>query len=197
MDHDGQMDIVTNEKNGNINIFYGGKNSYLSTQTSVCDPNRFERQKGKYQTVKRIGLQINKDRYITDDSIVHRNSMVAPDPTDTTDTETGYTTTPPATGFDMSTISNLVSKMGEYGNQDRDLAFIENPFEFSPAYETKAPEKISYLPINQLSGDAVSVYKQYEDLSGTTLQDNDTIRVTVTILALQDHTKVTYAENLA
>lgn len=202
MNKDGNLDIVTNEKNGDINIFYGGKDSkgrwtYISNQTAVCDSQRFERQKYNYQHIKRIWLQIRDNRFITDQSIVHRKNMPAPDLSDTKDTEEATDTTTASSSVDINAVTALVKNNTSYINNQRDLFFLQNPFEQIPAYESVNTEKITYMPIAQLSGDEVSIYKQYKDLNGGILQDNDKVQVTITIVSLKDNNKITYADKIS
>jgi hypothetical protein len=83
MNKDGNLDIITNDIAGDVKIFYGGKDGhgdgfYLSASTGVCDDGRFARQQNNQQTVRSFGLKINPDRYISDDSLVHRKGMPLP-----------------------------------------------------------------------------------------------------------------------
>jgi hypothetical protein len=76
------------------------------------------------------------------------------------------------------------------------LAYIENPINISPAYEQSlAPENIYYLPINQ-SNDAVSVYKNYNDINGDILRDKDIVVIQTTILSKKNNNKLTYMDAL-
>lgn len=212
MDQDGNMDIVTNDIAGDVKIFYGGKDShgdgyYISTLTGICDDNRFDRQENNYQTVKSFGLRIQSDRLITDESLVHYKGMEVPDDQDVSDTENPENDTEidsPAvnengSAFDkdqaMAAASNFVSNTADYTIVGaKDLSYVDNPTQKVPAYETLQASKVMFLPISKLSGEKLSIYKQYTDIDGGTLQDNDLVRITTTILSLQDNNKITYLD---
>jgi hypothetical protein len=66
-----------------------------------------------------------------------------------------------------------------------------------PSYETLTKDQIKYLPISKLSGDNVSVYKQFEDLNGGVLRENDQVKITIHILSLANNQKITYLEKLS
>jgi hypothetical protein len=121
--------------------------------------------------------------------------MPAPDLSDMSDKESLTQNTDAGT-FDINTVSSLVKNTANSLSNKRDLLFMQNPFEEIPAYESLPTEKITYLPISQLSGDEVSIYKKFKDLNGGILQDKDKVLVTVTILALKDNTKISYAEKI-
>ncbi|MEI8091137.1 MAG: hypothetical protein WCG98_02575 [bacterium] len=98
MDKDGNTDIITNDDLGDVKIFYGGDTSknthdagsnYLSAVTGACDDQRYTRQKANYKTVKSLAMRSKSDRYITDESLVHRQHMMTPDDgVDTSATDT-------------------------------------------------------------------------------------------------------------
>lgn len=209
MDKDGNLDIVTNDIAGDVKIFYGGKDShgdgyYISTLTSVCDDGRYTRQQNNQQTVKRFGLQINPDRYITDDSLVHRKNMPLPDES-TTDTENPENNStiadgaPSGYGKDQALASakDFVSNTANYTVVGaKDLSYVDNPLDKVPSYETLAANQIKYLPISKLTGENVSVYKQYEDLNGGILLEGDQVKVTTTILSLANNQKISYLDQI-
>ena len=92
------------------------------------------------------------------------------------------------TGFNQ----NLNSYIAEGTKQ---LSYVQNPIAISPAYEVTAAENIYYLPISQ-SNDAVSVYKEYNDMNGKTLRNNDKVVIQTTIVSKKDNNKVTYIDLL-
>ena len=209
MNQDGNIDIVTNDLAGDVKIFYGGKDSqgngyYISTQKGVCDDGRYTRQQNNYQTVKRFGLQINSDRYITDDSLVHRKNMPLPDESsnDTEAPENDTNISDPALGGygkadALAAAKNFVSNTANYTVVGaKDLSYVDNPLDKVPSYETLAADQIKYLPTSKLSGENVSVYKQYEDINGGILLDGDQVKITTTILSLANNQKITYLDQL-
>jgi hypothetical protein len=213
MDQDDNMDIVTNDIQGEVKIFYGGKDShgdgyYLSTLTGVCDSNRFERQENNYQTVKKFGLKVNTDRYVTDDSLVHRKNMPLPDEeiSDTENPEEDDTLDDTAKNEDgsdfdkddaLAVAEDFVSNTADYTVIGaKDLSYIDNPLDKVPSYENLTKEQIKYLPITRLSGEKVSIYKQYKDLNGGTLQNGDQVKITTHILSLANNQKITYLDQL-
>ncbi|MDP2669486.1 MAG: hypothetical protein Q8O99_00275 [bacterium] len=72
MDGDHKLDIITNDINGDIKVFYGGGGSdganYLSNEKFVCDPGWKERQ--QQQLVK--SFKITLGGIISDSSLRHR-----------------------------------------------------------------------------------------------------------------------------
>lgn len=207
MDRDGAMDIITNDIRGDIKIFYGGRDSrgngyYVSTQTGTCDEGRFTRQKNNYQLVKSLGLKINADRYITDDSLVHRKNMPQPDEsTDDTESPEDDTTIDDPTGMSkndaLAAAKNFVNDTATYTVMwAKELSYVDNPTKKVPVYETLSTDEIKYLPVSKLSGENISVYKKYEDINGGILKDGDQVKLTITILSLANNQKITYLDQL-
>lgn len=215
MDKDDNLDIITNDIAGDVKIFYGGKDShgngyYLSTLTGICDDGRFSRQQNNQQTVRSFGLKINPDRYITDESLAHRKGMIVPDES-TTDDESPESDTNidlPAplkqdgsdynSGDAAAAATDFVDKTAEYTVAGaKNLSFVDNPFDKIPSYENLTKDQVKYLPISKLSGEKISIYKQYEDLNGGILSAGDQVKITIHILSLEDNKKITYLEKLS
>ncbi|MBO4203867.1 hypothetical protein J5893_03490 [bacterium] len=74
MDHDGALDIITNDARGFVKIFYGGKTqgqaNYLSRESTHCDDGRYDRQKNTTLTVARFGLTLDERLKVVDNSMV-------------------------------------------------------------------------------------------------------------------------------
>jgi len=219
MDQDGVTDIVTNDLRGDIKIFYGGHDgqgngNYLSTQTGICDANRYTRQQNHMQTVKRLGVKLRDDWLVTDQSLVHRKNMQLPDAT-TGDTEdvTGFDPDAPVqntnesayVGTDaLSNAQSFNANISAYtATSSKDNAYVQNPTTDVPYYENSmTADQVMYLPISQLSGaagsgDGVSIYKQYTDLNGGILLNNDKVLITTTILSLRNNNRLTYLDKLS
>ena len=201
MDQDGKLDIVTNDGFDDIKIFYGGGNNnganYISSITWACDANRYQRQKDNYKTIKRFWTRVNNSRKVQDESLIHRKWEEVP--------VEGVTEEVPAEEIntDNYTKDQVMSQVKDF-NQNlngyiaewaKQLSYIQNPLTTSPAYETTAAENIYYLPISQ-SNDAVSVYKEYDDMNGKTLRNNDKVVIQTTIVSKKNNNKLTYIDLL-
>ena len=96
----------------------------------------------------------------------------------------------------MSQVTDFNQNLNGYiGESAKQLSYESNPLTTSPAYETTATENIYYLPISQ-NNDAVSVYKEYSDINGKTLRNNDKVVIQTTIVSKKDNNKVTYIDLL-
>ena len=209
MDKDGKLDIVTNDSFGDIKIFYGGSTNgwanYLSSVTWICDSDRYTRQKDNYKIVKRFGIKINSNRYIQDGSLIHRKwtetpmewvteekDIVAPDTTagmTQTQQEALKTQT-------MSDIKTMVANTDSYvAAGTTQLAYTDNPLSTAPTYESLPADQITYLPINE-TNDAVSVYKEYADVNGWVLRQDDEVVIKTTIISKKNNNKLTYIDQL-
>lgn len=86
MDNDNHIDIVTNDADGYIKIFYGGKTNGKPNYVSVnpeagytCDPNMFlQRQQNNMEIVKRFGIKINSTVKVKDKSLMRRDGLQIP-----------------------------------------------------------------------------------------------------------------------
>ena len=154
--------------------------------------------------MKSFGLQINPSRYITDNSLVHWKGMPIPDES-VADTEKPENTTVSATPNSsygttqaMQDAQALVNNIAtDVVISAKDLSYVDNPVTQLPSYEVPIlSEKVKYLPISKLSGEKLSVYKQYKDINGGILKDGDQIQITTTILALANDQKITYLDQL-
>ena len=104
--------------------------------------------------------------------------MVVPDES-TTDTENvdnfdAEGTATNANGSDFSKDDALNAAQDLTTNNDsytataaKDLAYVSNPTSKVPAYEgSMTADEVKYLPISQLAGEKISIYKQYTDING-------------------------------
>ncbi|MCX6825442.1 MAG: VCBS repeat-containing protein [candidate division SR1 bacterium] len=209
MNQDGKLDIVTNDTYNDVKIFYGGSTNnganYVSSTTGICDSQRYERQKNNYKTVKRFGTKINSSRYIQDTSLIHRKG-------ETTSTE-GVTeeldTEAPDSAIGMSKdqvdalkdqtmndVKSMIANNDTYvAAGSTQLAYTDNPLSTAPVYESLPPSEISYLPINE-TNDFVSVYKEYVDINGGVLRENDEVAIQTTIISKKNNNKLTYIDEL-
>lgn len=82
MNNDGSIDIVTNDREWAIKIFYGwstnGGSNYVSELSYTCDDGREERQEDNIKLVKQFGVQLDETLRIVDSSLVHRNGLAMP-----------------------------------------------------------------------------------------------------------------------
>ena len=93
-------------------------------------------------------------------------------------------------------IKNIAENTDDYVSAGMSqLAYIENPTKKAPIYETLTPENIYYLPIDE-TNEYVSIYKQYKDINGEILRDNDKVTITTTILSKKANNKLTYIDQI-
>lgn len=82
MDKDGNLDIVSNDTLGNINVFYGGSSSagdnYISKNTTNCDDQWQQRQEDNKKLVKSYGVNLVPGQKVYDNSLVHWKGLVIP-----------------------------------------------------------------------------------------------------------------------
>lgn len=209
MDRDGKLDIVTNDELWDIKIFYGGTTNgwvnYVSLITGTCDAQWYERQKNNYKILKRFGIKINGSRYIQDNSLIHRKGMTIPveGVEEEVDEETPDTTAGMSSS-DMETvkiqtlnkIKDMVANTDQYiAAGSTQLAYTDNPLSTSPIYESLSPSEVYYLPINEIN-DAVSVYKEYQDINGNILRKGDEVVVKTTLISKKNNNKLTYIDQL-
>lgn len=209
MDKDGSIDIISNDAFGDIKVFYGGSTNnganYLSSITWVCDSNRYTRQKNNYNTIKRFGIKLKNDRYIQDNSLIHRKwveiptegrieekEIEAPDTTVGMSEEQMKALKTQA----MKDIKDMVANTDMYvAAWSTQLAYTDNPLSTAPIYENLPAEEISYLPINE-NNDAVSIYKEYSDINGWILRQDDEVVIKTTIISKRNNNKLTYIDQL-
>jgi hypothetical protein len=234
MDQDNNVDIITNDTDGNIKIFYGGSDTdgayYISNLPYTCDSNRRNRQENQSTLVKSFGIELDSSKKIIDTSLVHRQGLQMPDLTQTNieisdwlknlagsesdaaidtivdtyeqnqDTEQLINnmnqilqSQGPTAGIQSIDMDDLI----QAGYQDI-VKYISTPFKsFNPSYEsTLTGDNIAYIPIQYLNTqDQVQVYKQYTDLNGGILRDNDKVRVIISIYSKTD-TKITFIDQI-
>jgi len=65
----------------------------------------------------------------------------------------------------------------------------------APIYESIPADQISYLPINE-TNDAVSIYKEYADINGGVLRQDDEVVIKTTIISKRNNNKLTYIDQL-
>lgn len=82
MNNDGAIDIVTNDREWAIKIFYWGStnggSNYVSELSYTCDDARQDRQEDNVKLVKQFGVQLDETLRIVDSSLVHRNGLALP-----------------------------------------------------------------------------------------------------------------------
>ena len=212
MNNDGKVDIVTNDKRNDIKIFYGGSTNgwanYISQNNGTCDNQWYERQKENYKTIKHFGIKINPNRYIQDQSLVHRKWLIAPVEWKEEEIETiAEEEEQELTLEELKELKELKntsktqieSFMAELNNYIElgaaQLAYINNPLTTIPSYENSTVDDIYYLPINK-GNDSISVYKEYQDINGDILRHNDEVVVKTTILSKKNNNKINYIDVL-
>lgn len=209
MDKDGKLDIVSNDAFGDIKVFYGGSTdgwaNYLSSVTWICDTNRYTRQKNNYKIIKRFGMKVNSNRYIQDASLVHRKWIGTPMEGITEETEIEAPDTTAGMSQSqmetlktqtMSDIKDMIANTDTYvAAWSTQLAYTDNPLSTSPVYETLPADQISYLPINE-SNNTVSIYKEYGDINGWVLRQDDEVVIKTTIISKKNYNKLTYIDQL-
>jgi len=204
MNKDGKLDIITNDSLWDIKIFYWWSDrrwnwNYISILPDSCDSDRYTRQKDNFKIVKSLWIKINENRYVQDNSLLHRKWMLLPEEqTDETETEVNA---PDATGSQVTmqivkkSISNLDDSISEWA---RDLSYVQNPTEILPSYEANLKaEDIYYLPMTFITGSTLSVYKKYTNLTSSwALQNKDQVLVKTTIISLKNNNKITYIDDI-
>jgi len=211
MDLDWNIDIITNDLVGDIKIFYGWakgwKTNYVSTLPYACDDDWYDRQKNNTKLVKSFGVVVDSDFYIQDDSMVRTKGWIIENQTDSyEDTDDGQWWELPD-WFDVSIwedfdIWSFVSAMSNYSQQlaydsIKDV-FSAAPVSYMPSYESWISlDEIWYRTLLQLSwNESISVYKQYRDLNWWALLSWDKVKISTTIVWLQNNIKATYFDRI-
>ncbi|MFZ2718776.1 MAG: VCBS repeat-containing protein, partial [Candidatus Absconditicoccaceae bacterium] len=216
MNKDKKIDIITNDKEGYIKIFYGGNNNsqsyanYVSKLKYTCDPDRYIRQSVNQNTkiVKRFGIQLDEDNKILDNSLIHRKGLSQTSPEDqyqnTEDLQDAginidgnqineYLNNTDPKDIDQDQLIDMVgpdnfdvSKMVGAGAENY-LKYVQDPIGIQPIYETLTGENLVFKPLGFLSGnDPIQAYKTYEDINGDILEGGDLVKITVTLKANQN-----------
>ena len=84
-DQDKTLDIVTNDKFGDVKIFYwwsiDGRANYLSTLKYTCDEHRYVGQNENTKLIKNYSTRINEDwSIVQDQSLIHWSWLEKPNP---------------------------------------------------------------------------------------------------------------------
>lgn len=209
MDNDWNIDIVVNDAIWNIKIFYWWskwwKWNYVSTLEYACDDDRYNRQKDQTKLVKSFGITVNSDLYVQDDSLIHLKGWKIGDdssndlPDDLPDLSF-LDNLDSASNIDLAALlQNIVTDVSDQWVYNMlTNRFSVAPISYVPSYESGLLlAEVWYKTLLQLSGDqSISIYKQYKDLNGGVLVDWDTVRVTTTILGLNEWVKATYIDSL-
>ena len=207
MDWDWKFDIVTNDINGDIKIFYW--NTYISQSSYKCDANRKNRLKEKI--IASYALTLKQDK-VYDNSLVHWQGLSIPNP-----------------GRGIGTVvdenwkyidSNLLVRNGNWDLEDltyqkvlelynkkvnRSLVYNQKYIAVpsnvgKPLYEDWTGDVWYYAVSSLLTGDDwLSVYKRFEKLNNKNqpLRKGDIVKVTVYINNLSNTTRrLTYLDNL-
>lgn len=216
MNKDWKIDIVTNDKKWFVKIFYWGNNNsqnyanYVSKLKYTCDPDRYSRQSVNNNTkiVKRFGIKIDSDVKILDNSLVHRKWLIEKNPDDIYQTDddiknawinvdidqlNNYLENTDPEDIDQETITNMVWPNNFDINKmiwvwaENMLKYISDPIGIKPVYETLSWSDLVFLSLWYLSwSDPISIYKNYEDINWDILEDQDLVKVSVTIKANQN-----------
>ncbi|MBF0932410.1 MAG: VCBS repeat-containing protein, partial [candidate division SR1 bacterium] len=206
MDLDKKLDIVTYDRMGDIKVFYGNgdknNHSYLSTNEYSCDDNWRKRQQNSVKTIHNLGVEID-NHAVRDESLVRWGGLKIPSNEElTTQAAEGatqnitdqipgnvqamlngqQTVNPDAitnsiTKTDMT--SAVASTIGTY------TKYLQNPVKEQLVLNDGLPAKDqAFFTINTLdSKDKVDVTKEYRDINGENLLDNDIVEVRVRIKA--------------
>lgn len=214
MDNDNKIDIVTYDTRGDIKITYG--NSYLSTNPTQCDDQRYQRQEKSTKLVKNLWTFLNTTP-IRDQSLIRREGLKVPDAANLSkETQDEANTLLSTAAFNnMLSSSTLSTKqiqnasnkiIADFTNQanalststtNASLKYIENPFiDYAIDIDSTPREEQAYIPINQLSNDKIDVSKQYRGLNGSTLTKGSKVQVTVTISAKEKITNATFFDKV-
>jgi len=196
MDHDGNIDIITNDTVGNIHVFYGGSSSagdnYISKNKTDCDDQWQSRVDTNKKLVKSYGVTLMPGQKTYDNSLIHRQGLTIPAEPDANDDSVD---SPLAA---QSQFQNLVQgKDSNFSNLNvtsiinsglpEILQYSASPISRLPAYEANVTtDTIAYVPIHLLDNTApVTVYKEYSRKSSGVLTNGEKIDVKVTIQAKQ------------
>lgn len=212
MDKDGVVDVISNDRDGFIKIFYGWSDNqwdyYVSNDRYRCDDSRSDRQNGQQTIVKQRGLSLNAQDLIHDGSLVRRQ---------------GLTYNPFSDPEADSPLADDYGTIGDYGDDTNTIdigdimwqlwqtpldqlvddaagdvyRYHPSPFQRKPSFDSAlSVDDIYYVPSYSISdSDPVDVYKQYVDHNGWTLDAGDTVTVTVTMKARSD-VKFSYIDQI-
>lgn len=216
MNKDKKIDIITNDKQWYIKIFYWWNNNsqsyanYVSKLKHTCDPDRYSRQSANQNTkiVKRFGIKLDQNNKILDNSLIHRKWLTQTNPEDqyqnTEDLQNAWI------NIDWNQINEYLNNI-DPKDIDQDqlidmvwpdnfdvsemisawaenyLQYIQDPIGIQPIYETLTWENLIFKPLWFLSWtDPIQAYKIYEDINWDILEDWDLVKVTVTLKANQN-----------
>jgi hypothetical protein len=200
MDLDGAVDIITNDNEGAIQIFYGGKDSpYLSRDPYLCDDQWLDRLTDESLLVTQVGIELHSDP-VYDNSLVHRKGLTyAPG------SAGSQTFSEPSSSVTNNLPASIGSILAQQTTVDIDdvvqeslgdaYRFIASPMRFVPPYETSLTYKdMYYVPLySQRTTDPIAIHKTYTDHNGGVLLSGDRVTVTVTAKA-NNATTITFMD---
>ncbi len=213
MDQDGSLDVVVNDKLGFIKIFYGwtdnpqNLDNYVSNDKYKCDDWRHERLNYWNDTTNpntkmayRFGIRVNENVKVLDKSSIHRQ-WINPDEEIEITAEDLWVDTSMFSEENMEDLDpeNMDGLLEEAMNFDMGAAeewfmvserYKDSNFGQIPVYEdiwTWTEADIKYVEAWCLTGDdPVDMYKKFEDLNGTVLENGDIVKISVIIKANED-----------
>lgn len=188
MDNDWTIDVITNDNQWAISIFYGWSSNegphYLSTSTNGCDNNRKKRQQSHKKIIKHVWVTLNSWSVIRDQSLIRWKWLQLPTTPNAVNNE-GDLTNPLFNNFLngwIPDISNLNTNQIVWDATTTMLKYIPSPTSELPKNETLSIEDIRYIPLDKLdTADQVVWYKTYSQLTWWLLFSWDSVRVTVTL----------------
>lgn len=191
MNNNWRLDIVTNDSNWDIKVFYWWNSwwipNYVSTERFECDP--LWRDRLQMELVESYWMYLSNDD-VYDESLVHWEWLIILEDDIDLDIVPDFDW---VDDFDMSTMFwDWLFDSIKY-----QMLPLQN---FTPIYYDDW--NLNYVPYSKIlytwidSGDPVTVHKNYENLSWwDRLEVWEEVRINITIQANQD-TKLTYLENL-
>ena len=212
MDLDGNMDIITNDYDWYVKVFYGWKTTkdwwnYFSSLNYTCDAQRYSRQKNSEVLVKKYGISIDNTSFLQDTSLVRRNwfnpfsdeinnvdEEVSDDAKEYDDYDSPFSDKKLSKSQIKSLLKNNLKQVDDFNssmeeNLNTEILwdnYVTSPIDYIPINENSTSSELYYIPIKYLSGDdRVSVYKQFLDVNWWTLKKWDEVLVTVNLLAKQ------------
>lgn len=212
MDLDWNIDIITNDYDWYIKVFYGWKSTkvggnYFSTLNYTCDSQWYARQKNNEVLVKKYGISVDSNSFLQDTSLVRRNWFdPIPEVVEKPDEEVekdadeydDYKSPFPNEKLSSSQIKELLkwplSQIDDFKfEMEQNMTpevlgdnYVPSPIDYTPINEKKSDKELYYIPIKYLSeNDKISVYKKFVDLNGWMLKRGDEILVTVNLVAKQ------------
>jgi len=213
---DKTLDIVTNDQRGDIKIFYGGTTNghanYVSNLKYTCDPDWATWQLSNMKLVKNYALKITTEYKIQDDSLIHRDGLVKPEApawAKNPDIEDFFEFEMPEGIENMDPDEIMMALNGGplwlmswnvwdlmWAASFELLRYTYTPTPVVPIYEDIPISETYYVNLWWLTwNDPIRIYKEYEDLNGGVLLNDDEVKVSVYLEALEDG-RFTYIDQI-